>query len=110
MSELATSPHERAAEEFARRTRRALGDSVHGILLYGSTARGEAGERSDVDVMVVLTETPTGQQRDELIEVAFDVCLEYGVEIIPNIQSKERFESRQDHPFVQTVCGEGRTL
>lgn len=110
MSELATSPHERAAEEFARRIRGALGDSIHEILLYGSTARGEADERSDVDVMVVLTGTTTGQQRDELIEIAFDVCLEYGVEIIPNIQSKERFESRQDHPFMQNVREEGRGL
>lgn len=110
MSELATSPHERAAEEFARRIRSAFGDFIHEILLYGSTARGEAGDRSDVDVMVVLTGTANGQQRDELIEVAFDICLEYGVEVIPNIQSKERFESRRDHPFMQTVREEGRAL
>lgn len=110
MSEPATSPHERAAEEFARRVRKSFDDSIHEIVLYGSTARREAGERSDVDVMVVLDETPTEQQRDELIEVAFDVCLEYGVEVIPNIQSKERFESRWDHPLMQTVREEGRTL
>lgn len=110
MSELASTPHERAAEEFARRTRRVLGDSIHEILLYGSTVRGEADERSDVDVMVVLTDTANEHQRDELIEAAFFVCLEYGVEVIPNIQSKERFESRRDHPFMQTVREEGRTL
>lgn len=31
-----------------------LGDGFAGLMLFGSYARGEAGERSDVDILVVL--------------------------------------------------------
>ena len=45
-----------AQAQLDRVLRRAAGDpEVLAVLLYGSTARGEAGPMSDVDVCVVLT-------------------------------------------------------
>jgi predicted nucleotidyltransferase len=35
------------------------GDRLHGIYLYGSCARGEAGRESDVDILVVLDNIPS---------------------------------------------------
>ena len=35
------------------------GDRLHGIYLYGSCARGEAGRESDMDILVVLDSIPS---------------------------------------------------
>lgn len=53
-------------------------DDVQGIVLFGSTARGDADRRSDIDCFVLVTETQaTAQQTaDEIVaalnEVSFD--------------------------------------
>ena len=99
--------HERAAEAFAQRARDALGDSIHELILFGSTVRGETrGRDSDVDMFVVLDST---EHEDELNKIAFDVTLEYGVAVSVHTQPKERFEHRKDHPFVNQVLTEGRS-
>jgi predicted nucleotidyltransferase len=105
--ELADQAHERAAEAFAQRAQDALGDSIHELVLFGSTVRGETrGRNSDVDMFVVLDST---DHDDELNEIAFDVTLEYGVAVSVHTQPKERFEHRKNHPFVNQVLTEGRS-
>jgi len=44
----------RRLESASKDLKRALGDRFVGLMLFGSHARGEATERSDVDVLVVL--------------------------------------------------------
>lgn len=107
MSESVSHPHERAFESFARRAQEAIGDSIHELLLFGSTARGEArGIDSDVDVFVVLDTT---EHEDELRDIAYEVQLEYGVVLSLHVKSKERFEERKDHPFIKNVLRDGRS-
>ena len=106
MDDQPTRRRERAFEEFARAVEDALGDSLHEIVLYGSTARGEATEQSDVDVLIVLDERTS---TDEVFRSAFEVGVEYDVAIMPHLQTREQFESRQDHPFLKTVLHEGRS-
>ena len=101
-----TRRRERAFEAFARAVADALGDSIHEIILYGSTARGEATERSDVDVLVVLNERT---QTEEVFQLAFDIGTEHGVAIVPHLQTRDHFESRQDRPFLKNVLNEGRS-
>jgi predicted nucleotidyltransferase len=50
MSTQATQCRERAFKEFAEAVQDAFGERIHEIILYGSTARGEATKQSDVDV------------------------------------------------------------
>lgn len=42
------------AEEAVARAARAFGDALIGVVLFGSWARGEAGEGSDVDLLMVV--------------------------------------------------------
>ena len=106
MSTQATQRRERAFEEFAEAVQDALGERIHEIILYGSTARGEATKQSDVDVLIVLN---NNERPKKLYELAFDIGLEYGVVITPHVQTREHFESRQDHPFLKNVLNEGRS-
>jgi predicted nucleotidyltransferase len=107
MSAKATRRREQAFEAFARRVEDALPGAVHEIILYGSTARGEATETSDVDVLVVLEETATGDQREVISRLAFEAGLEYDVAISYHIQSRDRFEDRRDAPFLKNVIRDG---
>ena len=45
------------------------GDRVVAVGLFGSVARGEAGERSDVDVLVVVRDWPGGLERRRLYKI-----------------------------------------
>ena len=106
MSESQSSSHEQAFETFARRTRDSLGDSLHELILFGSTARGETrGPDSDVDVFAVVE---TEAQEEELLVLANEIGLEYGVFVSVQTQTVARFEARKSHPFIQTVLEEGR--
>lgn len=101
------SQHEQAFEEFARRAKDRLGDSIANVILYGSAARGETrGIDSDVDVLVVVESTG---YETELRDIAYDVMLDYGVLVSLNIKTVEQFEVRKNHPFLKHVLREGRS-
>lgn len=45
--------YRKPVEEFVRRALERYGDEIEGIILFGSVARGEGKEDSDVDVLVI---------------------------------------------------------
>lgn len=110
----AVKQRERAFAAFARAALDAHGEHIDEIILYGSVARGEATERSDVDVLVVLygDEPPEelSTRPNTLTDLAFDIGLEYTVKISVFIETRDTFESRQDHPFLQNVRRDGRSF
>ena len=60
---------QRAVLAFARRARRELGDRIVHIILYGSRARGDYTEDSDIDVLVVVRDVDA-KEADERAETA----------------------------------------
>ncbi|MFB6099817.1 MAG: nucleotidyltransferase domain-containing protein, partial [Candidatus Nanohalobium sp.] len=48
------SKHREAFRDFAERAEEELGGSLEKLVLYGSVARGEEDDESDVDVLVVV--------------------------------------------------------
>lgn len=59
----------RLAEDYALVAREVLGDNLTSVVLFGSVARGEAGPGSDIDLLVVCRELPTGAfRRRRLVE------------------------------------------
>jgi predicted nucleotidyltransferase len=73
--------HEMDAEKLLgsskTRLRRAFGSRLHGIVLYGSVARGEATTESDIDLLVLL-EGPVDAWHDlrKCVEALYDLQLE----------------------------------
>lgn len=74
------SKHQKAFEEFVERAEEELGDSLERLILYGSVARGERGEESDVDVFAVVRER---KEKKQLQDLAFEVGLKHGVSFPP---------------------------
>lgn len=62
------------ADETAERLLAAFPDDIQAIVLYGSVARGDANERSDIDLLVI---TPAEYETQNLIDnIAYDVSWE----------------------------------
>jgi uncharacterized protein len=79
--------------EIKRRLQAAFGDRFHGVVLYGSEARGNAREDSDIDLLMLL-EGPIklGRDIDIGVESLYPIILRLGrtIEAIPvDVQSYE---------------------
>jgi predicted nucleotidyltransferase len=81
-----------AAMEFARRTRDTFGHRAKELRIFGSRARGEAREDSDLDIWVLLDEAPT-VDRDAVSDLAYDLYLEMDLPFIisPRIMSAGQY-------------------
>lgn len=50
---------------------------IKAFILYGSVARGQADEESDVDLLIVTSKTLTRFERHEITNVVFEANLQY---------------------------------
>lgn len=58
-----------------------LGDDLVEVVLFGSYARGEATEESDVDLLVVVKRRPTLEEHDRLNKATEKYIIEMGLVI-----------------------------
>jgi predicted nucleotidyltransferase len=67
-----------AVQRFVEETRAEYGPRLHQIVLYGSRARGDADEESDLDLLVVLDQVADSRgERDRVGAIATRVTREY---------------------------------
>lgn len=74
-------------ESLVKTLKEKYGDRIHRIILFGSTARGDDMEESDVDVLIVAD----GVTQKEVSKIAFQILLKYGVVISPLVEEKKQF-------------------
>ena len=98
-----------AVEEFVRRVLERYRDKIDSIILFGSVARGEAKEDSDIDVLIVVKKEDFKLRR-ALIGVAFDILSETGKDISVKVLSKNEFEERRNFSFLRNIISEGVRL
>ena len=78
---------------FSQQVKSILGDKLDKVILYGSYARGDYNEHSDVDIMILttLTDEEIEEAETEIFDLAFDFQMDYDIDISVVIQNKERF-------------------
>ncbi len=83
------------------------GDRLKGVYLYGSYARGDAREDSDIDVAVVLT-GPVKRSEELKRTKAFipDMCITENCLIMPLFLSEMEFKAKS-LDIVQFIAEEG---
>ncbi len=99
--------------EFTQQVQKVLGKSLKKVILYGSYARGDYRENSDIDIMVLttLTDEEIRQIKTTIYDVAFDFQMEYGVDISVIIKNEEHFNYWLGAlPFYDNVQKEGVVL
>ena len=95
-------------EEFVRRALEGYRDRIEDIILFGSVARGEGKEDSDVDILVIWKGDKL-EGWDVLEDIAMDILLEYGQLIsIKIIHPQEYFGMiNTGSSFIQNIKKEG---
>ena len=71
--------------ELKRRLERRFGDRFVALYLFGSRARGDHDPDSDVDVAVILDQTPPHpyEAKEEILDDTYELMLETGYYIQP---------------------------
>lgn len=90
---------------------RSFEGQVVSIILFGSMARGDHDEQSDVDIAVILSSEKTSEQGNEILDYFVDLDIKYGrVHSIIEIQ-KDEFDKWKDvSPFYKNVLKDGVVL
>ena len=97
-------------ELFAKEVKRIYGNKLQIALLYGSCARGDYEEYSDIDILLLLNvpSEKLAEERKKIFAVADRLDLEYEVVLAPVLQSYEVFENYLSvSPYYQNVQREG---
>lgn len=66
---------------------------VEAILLYGSVARGEADEESDLDLLFLTTEPLTRTARHRITDAVFEVNLHHGTNFSTLVVDRSAWET-----------------
>lgn len=90
------------AREFANAIK---SDKIIRIILFGSVARGEDTEESDIDILIISNEW---EQIDSLItDEVFKVVLDSEELISPYILSEKQFNETKNFNFLSNVLKDG---
>jgi predicted nucleotidyltransferase len=82
---------------------------VHSIMVFGSRARGNAGENSDLDVLVVTEEAETYDLLMTVYGCGFEAGLESGIVINTVVFSRDDWENgpERNSLLAETIKREG---
>ncbi len=81
------------------------------IILYGSYARGNYDEESDIDIIALVEEKELKKYNDKVIDLEIDLTIKYG--IMPSIllENKEYFTKNKNVEYLfQNVEKYGKTI
>ncbi|MBK6765360.1 MAG: nucleotidyltransferase domain-containing protein [bacterium] len=96
--------------ELKQRLTELYGERLSQLILFGSQARGDATEDSDVDVLVVLEgEVDLEEEVRRTSDLRLEYSLEKGTLICPVFTSKKRYQERNS-PLLMNVQREGLRL
>jgi predicted nucleotidyltransferase len=74
---------------------RNYGNSIRDVILFGSQAKGKAGEYSDYDVIVVVENDYTGKDENVILDLCYDIDLKYIILLDVHIISKDELNSNR---------------
>ena len=87
-----------AVIHFVTELRHKMPKLLHGVILYGSKARFESKPDSDIDILVILTDTARPYRR-WVSDAASDSSLAYDTLLLPHIVSLEQWQEMANGPF-----------
>jgi len=99
--------------ELSHSTQFLLGDKLRKIILYGSYARGDYNEYSDLDIMVLADfhESEHSELQTKICKIASRASLDHDITVCISLNNESLFMSRLAiSPYYQNVLLEGVKL
>jgi len=95
--------------DFVDACKTVFSNKLSDVRLFGSYARGDYHEGSDIDVMVVLdmNDSEVTKYRRDICRIAAALEIEYNVTISPVLYGKDEYNSRKTFGFCKNVEQEG---
>ena len=94
------------AKEFASQI---SSEKIVKMILFGSVARGDDSEESDIDILIV-TNRENPELESTIRDIVVDYILKKEVVISPFVMSEEYFNKTKDYSFLKNVIEEGVLL
>jgi len=104
---------DKITNEVTQGAKKILGDKLRKVILYGSYARGDYDNESDIDIMVLadVRDEEISILEREIDLVSGDVSLENGLTVCAMLYDKNFFEERiAISPFYRNVVNDGVSL
>ncbi len=105
-----TKKERQAIKELVEGLKKLCGNNLTRIILYGSKARGDSTEDSDIDIMIVLKEIKNKREEKEKISnFCWEICYKYDLLIAETIKTEQEYENSIT-PLLLNVRKEGIVL
>jgi uncharacterized protein len=106
-----TEAEQQALAQFKTALESLLGDNLLLLRLFGSRAREEGTEESDLDVLVVVRKKDRRLYR-RIVEESLDIDLAYGTNLAPTILNASEYEQNREYAtaFYRNIEREGMAL
>ena len=104
-----------AVQEFIKGVKDILGDRAKKIIVYGSYARGDYNDSSDIDIMILtdLNDNEIIEYRNKIWEYAYDIEWDnnFDITLSPLVKNIDKFNYWLEAlPFYMNVQKEGVVL
>ena len=96
-------------EQYVEEIKKIYGTHLPKIILYGSYARGDYTQESDIDIMILvdLPEEGIAEKRHVLSDITFDYNFDNDIQIMPIVKNIEHFNYwLSAYPFYNNVQNE----
>lgn len=97
--------------EIEKSIRESFGEKVNKIILFGSYARGDYNEESDVDILVVVDDENLSYYRKKRVKTITDFLKDHNILLSIRIVQENNFITYKNHsPFILNIVNEGKVL
>ena len=92
---------------FKRKVLEILKSSKAEFILFGSRARGDAGEFSDYDFLIITPEPVEDHVKENIEEIEMNIFIQHNAIINSHIFSEEELKQLSFEPFIMNALTEG---